>query len=69
MTNDAPARGRGRPAIGDMLSIRLSPEHRALALQLGAGSLSAGIRAALDASGARLGRSQQPPATSGSPRG
>jgi hypothetical protein len=49
-------RGRGRPAIGDVLTIRLSDEHRALALQLGDGNLSAGIRVALEAARSRLTR-------------
>ena len=46
---DPPKRGRGRPAVGgEPRTIRINDAQRAVAEQLGAGNLNAGVRFALD---------------------
>jgi hypothetical protein len=40
-------KGPGRPATGEPVRIRLSPEERAVAARLGSGNVSRGVRLAL----------------------
>lgn len=67
-----PKRGRGRPQIeGKPLLIRLSPELRAIADQMGKGVAADGVREALRLAGASLARqdrARDPEATQAPPK-